>query len=341
MGLFFRKIKKLGLFNVNFSKSGIGISCGVKGLRVGFNSKGPYVSAGRNGVYYRKSLNKIISESQEKAPVIENEPKTNLCKIADIELTGRKRPISEICDMINKRKFCIKIGWFLLLVLFFNFYPYGAAISIILAFWYSIIIYGLNFIKTDITSSCLERNSEIQDKYNVFTRAFAKYTASYHLNMGTTTTWTGGDLPQYCKMSNKDLKLPTFRINKTKYMFGSDFIIIFAKGKYTSYFYNEFDMPITLKTVHLKTEEILADEEIVDVIYKHTKKDGTPDLRYKDNEIYISKFIQFSFLGENWLCSNETVLENFVKGLKIINPDIEITDKRNESPEILDYTNGY
>jgi len=53
----FRKSMKVGGMRVNFSKSGVGVSTGIKGLRVGVNAKGKsYVSAGRNGLYYRKTI---------------------------------------------------------------------------------------------------------------------------------------------------------------------------------------------------------------------------------------------------------------------------------------------
>ena len=53
---FYRK-KKVGIFNVGVSTKGIGISTGIKGLRIGISSAGtPYVSAGLCGFNYRKSL---------------------------------------------------------------------------------------------------------------------------------------------------------------------------------------------------------------------------------------------------------------------------------------------
>lgn len=57
MGFFIRKSKKLGLINLNLSKSGLGFSIGVKGCRLSFNKKGVQLNAGRGGLYYRKSLN--------------------------------------------------------------------------------------------------------------------------------------------------------------------------------------------------------------------------------------------------------------------------------------------
>jgi Protein of unknown function (DUF4236) len=59
MGWSFRRSKSLGLFRLNFSKSGIGYSFGVKGARIGVNSKGKqYVRGGipGTGLYYQSSL---------------------------------------------------------------------------------------------------------------------------------------------------------------------------------------------------------------------------------------------------------------------------------------------
>ncbi|GGD45909.1 DUF4236 domain-containing protein [Muriicola marianensis] len=64
MGFYFRKsLGILGnLLKLNFSKSGIGISTGVKGARLVFGPAGTYVHLGRNGFYYRKYLGKGASK---------------------------------------------------------------------------------------------------------------------------------------------------------------------------------------------------------------------------------------------------------------------------------------
>ena len=45
-----------GPVRLNVSKTGLGVSIGVKGFRLGTGPKGQYVHAGRYGVYYRKQL---------------------------------------------------------------------------------------------------------------------------------------------------------------------------------------------------------------------------------------------------------------------------------------------
>lgn len=57
MGFYVRKSVKAGPFRFNLSKSGIGISAGVPGFRIGTGPRGNYIHMGRNGIYYRASLN--------------------------------------------------------------------------------------------------------------------------------------------------------------------------------------------------------------------------------------------------------------------------------------------
>src|SRR5882757_8611607 len=56
MGFYVRKSLNAGPFRFNLSKSGLGVSAGVPGFRVGTGPRGNYVHAGRHGVYYRASL---------------------------------------------------------------------------------------------------------------------------------------------------------------------------------------------------------------------------------------------------------------------------------------------
>jgi hypothetical protein len=57
MPFYLRKAIGVGPFRFNLSKSGLGLSVGVKGLRFGVGPRGNYIHAGRGGLYYRASLN--------------------------------------------------------------------------------------------------------------------------------------------------------------------------------------------------------------------------------------------------------------------------------------------
>ena len=56
VGMFLRKAFKAGPVRFNLSKGGLGVSAGVKGLRLGKGPRGTYVSGGRKGLYFRESL---------------------------------------------------------------------------------------------------------------------------------------------------------------------------------------------------------------------------------------------------------------------------------------------
>lgn len=65
MGLYFRKSKNLGPIRLNFSKSGIGVSTGIKGARLIFSPNGTYVHFGSNGIYYKKKISLTNNDSKE------------------------------------------------------------------------------------------------------------------------------------------------------------------------------------------------------------------------------------------------------------------------------------
>src|SRR5471032_2694145 len=56
MGLSYRKSLSAGPFRFNLSGSGIGVSVGVPGFRVGTGPRGNYVSISKGGFTYRTTL---------------------------------------------------------------------------------------------------------------------------------------------------------------------------------------------------------------------------------------------------------------------------------------------
>lgn len=56
MGLYLRQSVRVGPLRFNLSNSGVGISVGLPGFRVGSGPRGNYVQMGAHGIYYRASL---------------------------------------------------------------------------------------------------------------------------------------------------------------------------------------------------------------------------------------------------------------------------------------------
>ena len=92
MGWYLRKSLRLGPVRFNLSRSGIGTSIGVKGLRVGTGPKGPYLHAGRDGLYCREQLgqspHEIPEEEEAKAVALARTVKG----VADVKSTLQIQP---------------------------------------------------------------------------------------------------------------------------------------------------------------------------------------------------------------------------------------------------------
>lgn len=80
MGFYIRKGINLGPLRLNLSRSGLGMSVGVKGARVGLGPRGSYVHLGRGGLYYRQSLGhaspRTVTRSSETSPqpIVDSQP---------------------------------------------------------------------------------------------------------------------------------------------------------------------------------------------------------------------------------------------------------------------------
>lgn len=68
MGFYVRKSIGAGPFRFNFSSGGVGVSVGVKGLRIGTGPRGHYIHAGVGGLYYRATLAKAGAKKGVQQP---------------------------------------------------------------------------------------------------------------------------------------------------------------------------------------------------------------------------------------------------------------------------------
>jgi hypothetical protein len=73
MGFYIRKSVRVGPLRFNLSKSGIGVSTGIPGFRIGTGPRGTYVHMGQGGLYYRQTIptaspNRAIDDRQPSPP---------------------------------------------------------------------------------------------------------------------------------------------------------------------------------------------------------------------------------------------------------------------------------
>lgn len=85
LAFYIRDSIRVGPFRFNLSKSGVGVSVGVRGARVGFGPRGNYVHMGRHGLYYRAALPFVSSGgAPERSPSrATREPEPSLPLVSD------------------------------------------------------------------------------------------------------------------------------------------------------------------------------------------------------------------------------------------------------------------
>src|ERR1043165_9068950 len=69
MGFYLRKSIAVAPFRFNLSGSGVGMSVGVRGLRVGSGPRGNYVRMGRGGVYYQQTFHAPAASPSPPPPI--------------------------------------------------------------------------------------------------------------------------------------------------------------------------------------------------------------------------------------------------------------------------------
>lgn len=147
MGFYLRKSIGVGPIRLNLSKSGLGVSAGVKGARIGVSGSGrSYVHAGRGGLYLRKYLNSSSDSGRNTVlPQVNREP------IIQYQNTDTTFPSSSVClpstslaDKLVRRKRSIAI-YLLMPLVGLIFLPVAAEIAAtgVAAILAAIIIFAL------------------------------------------------------------------------------------------------------------------------------------------------------------------------------------------------------
>lgn len=314
MGFYFRKSVNLGGLRFNFSKSGVGVSTGIKGFRVGSGPRGNYVQMGRNGVYYKKtwgnSKNRVTEHSNTQnikkynqnnyTPKRENEDldeysTEEICDSSSIEL------VEEIKNNYSK----ITLKWFSLLFIF-NIYLFIFAFIIFAYLDYkrknTIIFYDID----EETESKLQQFYDSFDEITKCKRKWYILSKNYNFdakyNSGASSLVNRKDIiitnkvPKYIKTN---VKIPCVPVGKQKLYFFPDKILLIEGKKVGALSYKSLGISVTNGNF-IETEMKPWDGTVVDYTYKYVNKSGGPDRRFANNPRYpIMSYSYINFYGEN------------------------------------------
>lgn len=332
MGFYIRKAISVGPFRFNLSKSGVGVSAGVKGLRFGTGPRGNYVHMGRGGLYYRKTLpsgstgrNQTPNspELQQSNTEIEHEP---LKEIESAHITQMVDSSSAdlVAEMNANRKkvriwpFIAVLGAILTFAAFKNSETptlalVVAAVSVVLTIFASV---KDSLRKTTVLFFELE--PEIEALYQKLHDSFGQLSSSsskWHIeaegtvkdrkrNAGATSLIKRTSIslgignPPYVKTN---VSVPSIPVGKQTLYFFPDKVFIFEPNGVGAVSYPNLRISVE-STRFIEDGSVPRDAKVVDRTWKYVNKRGGPDKRFKDNrELPIALYEDLNFTSDTGL----------------------------------------
>jgi len=312
MGFFFRKSLNFGPFRLNFSKSGVGASVGVKGARLSSGPRGTYINFGSNGFYYRQRIDTSTKERAKSANTVFgsslNEPSLEQESIIT-DLTSK-----ELLDEINARiqrqvptnlvtAVCLFIIFLALCLLIGAIYsnsthgnPGDPIVTLLIrqVLPVSVLILGSLVCIRYYRQYHNDRTSELSyELQGVAQRRYAAITNACEVLSKSASIWRlatfANDVNQPLDVLKEqppfiktNVEVWSLDSNRMSVYFLPDYAFIWLNKSYAAVSYESLIVSFSTNSYYSPGAPP-ADATILDYRFQHTRKDGGRDLRYKHN----------------------------------------------------------
>jgi hypothetical protein len=321
MGFYVRKSLRAGPFRFNLSKSGIGVSAGVPGFRVGTGPRGNYVHLGRGGVYYRASLGggsrrggssvgvgvgpgpgpAQLPATYWTPPPGSEVPMEDVTGASALELSpsGRGDIVEQLNEAAKRPRFA---RWALTaaIVLLFVKPPVGtilALLSIPFVVWLFmrdraaravVAFYDVNddaarWFQRVVTA--FEDTSKMSRRWRFNTTGKVKTTYQYKVNSGASTIVSRSALSVTMngpKVLKTNIVIPSVVAGKNALHFLPDRLLVANGKRFSDVAYAELSA-LARNGRFIETESAPRDGVQVDTTWQYVNVKGGPDRRYKNN----------------------------------------------------------
>ena len=308
MSFYLRKSVRVGPVRFNLSKSGVGVSAGVRGLRFGSGPKGNYVHMGAHGLYYRATLppaSSPISPSQPSAVPTAVPDQLTEIESGGVSAMQDSSSADLLAELDQKRK---KARWFPLVafvgvvvslaVLGNDGRPAISGLTVLgamVAAWASRSRDAL--AKTTVLLYDLEPDAEAA--YQRFHDAIDEIAAcggTWHIeaqgDVGDRKRHAGASSvvrrkpakltkgePPFVKTN---LSLPSIPVGRQTLWFLPDRLLVFEPSGVGAVTYGQLNVE-RRQTRFIEDGAVPSDAEVVGQTWKYVNKKGGPDKRFKDN----------------------------------------------------------
>jgi len=313
MGFYIRKSVSVGPLRFNLSNGGVGISAGVRGLRVGTGPRGNYVHMGRHGLYYRQTFAPARTPAAPPLPIPNlqpilhadtHEPLQNI-ESADagaIRDSSSESILTELCE--KRRKIALMpitvIGGILLLLTSLgNGWPGWLCLLVIVATLVAaiamrrrdklvktvVIMYELDQLVESAFRLFCDWATSVAASHRVWhvDAAGRVYDRKYHAGANQLIQRSPAvireESPPYVTTN-----VPVYAIKaggKSLFLF-PDRVLIYNGVSIGAVSYSSLDIQASA-TRFIEDGPVPADSQVVDHTWKYVNRNGGPDQRFNNN----------------------------------------------------------
>lgn len=318
MGLTFSKSVRFGAVRFNFSGSGIGMSVGIPGLRVGTGPRGAYISGGVGGFRYRRSLGAAPSARpaasmapalprgavEGPAPLVvstQEHDTVSVLQLADSDSDG-------LLQSMNEQRKKTLLWPFVAGALFFLYFPLSSAMQgwpswarivlalamIGLAGW----VYWRDKMRK-LTVLFFEPDASTSEHFEALCRAASSAAAMRKVRAVASTsryadTKYSAGAGQGLKLSPASLEMgqgpgvvanlnvPVLKTGRTTLAFYPDRILAFQGNSVGGVSYAALSAHEE-RSRFVEDEAVPGDATVVDHTWQFVNRNGGPDRRFKNN----------------------------------------------------------
>ncbi len=333
MGFYLRKSISVGPLRFNLSKSGIGVSAGVTGLRFGVGPRGNYVHMGRGGLYYRATLPSSSSPRNSPArplsPFAPEIPSGTHAPLEEIESADVSQIVDsssrELLDELNRKRAKTRL-WPIVAIASAVILAVGISSSWPAWLLALLALAGAAGTYAAHTRDALEKtvvlfydfDPDMEATYaQLHTAAsqLASCVAAWHIEASGKVhdrKYHAGasDLVRRKSTSIRKAEPPYVKTNietvavgigrQTLYFF-PDRVLVYDRNGVGAVGYQELRIDVGA-TRFIESESVPRDAEVVDRAWKYVNKSGGPDKRFKDNkELPVCRYEEITLSSQTGL----------------------------------------
>ncbi|WP_072385350.1 DUF4236 domain-containing protein [Hyphomicrobium sp. CS1BSMeth3] len=312
MAFYLRKSITVGPFRFNLSKSGIGLSVGVRGLRVGTGPRGHYIHAGASGFYYRAAIGRAgdrtppasVRPHQAAVSFVDNVAMEEIESGDVLAMTDVR--FQDVIDEINRKCRQVRLSSIL------GWSVGGIAAWIALGVANAVPLLAIlpayaigKWLDGHRRTTVLFYNLEppVLAAYRELIAAFeqmSRSAKSWHISaagrVADLHTWkrhAGADKLIKSTVISPKLTLPTeikcnldpphLNVGKQGLYFFPDFVLVIESGSAGAIPYAELGLDAR-GVLHIENGAVPMDAQVVDHTWQHPNKKGGPDRRFAFNK---------------------------------------------------------